>query len=127
MTGSVFSGSFFNILEMSMATSGTIVLNGTQAISLDLNQANYFQVSASVAGTVTWTVVNPPPTGRMQTFAIEYTNGGIKTNTWFTNTRWPAGVAPTLTSASANPDLLSFTTDDAGANWRGVLLQRASA
>lgn len=131
VSASGFSGSFTgpvtNIPELSMAVSGTIPANGTVGVELNLNTANYFSVSASGTGTVTWTLINPPPTGRAQTFVIEYTNGGIKTNTWFTNTRWPAGVAPSLTSASANPDLLGFTTDDAGANWRGVLLQRGSA
>jgi hypothetical protein len=125
-TGS-FTGPLTNIPEMSMAVSGAITASGTVGIELNLNTANYFSVSASGTGTVTWTVINPPPTGRAQTFIIEYTNGGIKTNNWFTNTRWPAGVAPSLTSASANPDLLGFTTDDAGSNWRGVLLQRGSA
>lgn len=127
VTGSIFSGSLFNVIEMSMAVSGTITASGTTTINLNLNQANFFTVSASAAGTVTWQITNPPPAGRAQTFVIEYTNGGIKTNNWFTNTRWPAGIAPTLTSASVNPDLLSFTTDDAGTNWRGVLLQRGSA
>lgn len=122
-----FTGPIVNISELSMAVSGTITASGTTGVTLNLNQANYFTVSGSGTGTVTWTVTNPPPAGRVQTFIIEYTNGGIKTNSWFTNTRWPGGVAPSLTSASANPDLLGFTTDDAGSNWRGVLLQRGSA
>jgi hypothetical protein len=122
-----FTGPIVNIPEMSMAVSGTIPANGTVGVQLNLNTANYFAVSASGTGTVTWTLINPPATGRAQTFIIEYTNGGVKTNSWFTNTRWPGGVAPSLTSASANPDLLGFVTDDAGANWRGVLLQRGSA
>lgn len=127
MTGSLFSGSLMNITEISLTTSGTIAANGTTTITLDLNRSNFFTVSASAAGTVTWQIANPPLTGRAQSLVIEYTNGGIKTNNWFTNTRWPGGIAPTLTSASVNPDMLSFTTDDAGTNWRGVLLQRGSA
>ncbi len=109
-----------------MAVSGTISASGTTSVNLDLNVANYFSVSASAAGTVTWTITNAPPVNRAQSFVIEYTNGGIKTNSWFTNTRWPAATAPILSTGTA-PDLLGFTTDDAGANWRGVLLQRGSA
>jgi hypothetical protein len=109
-----------------MAVSGTISASGTTSVNLDLNVANYFSVSASAAGTVTWTITNTPPANRAQSFVIEYTNGGIKTNSWFTNTRWPAATAPILSTGTA-PDLLGFTTDDAGANWRGVLLQRGSA
>ena len=127
ITGSLTSGSVTNITELSMLVSGTIPANGTTSVTLNLNTANYFTVSGSGTGTVTWAVTNTPPVGRVQTFVIEYTNGGIKTNNWFTNTRWPAGSAPSLTSASANPDMLSFTTDDTGSNWRGLLLQRGSA
>ena len=129
ITGSITynSGGVSNLSALSMAVSGTITASGTTSVTLNLNTANYFSVSGSGTGTVTWAVTNPPITGRAQTFVIEYTNGGIKTNSWFTNTRWPAGIAPSLTSASANPDMLSFTTDDAGSNWRGLLLQRGSA
>jgi len=127
ITGSLTSGSVTNISQLSMLVSGTITASGTTSVTLNLNTANYFSVSASGAGTVTWAVTNLPVTDRAQTFVIEYTNGGIKTNNWFTNTRWPAGIAPSLTSASANPDMLSFTTDDAGSNLRGLLLQRGSA
>ena len=109
-----------------MAVSGTIAANSTTSVNLDLNVANYFSVSGSAAGTVTWTITNAPPANRAQSFVIEYINGGIKTNSWFTNTRWPAATAPILSTGTA-PDLLGFTTDDAGANWRGVLLQRGSA
>ena len=126
MTGSVHSGSLMDITEVTLATSGTIAANGSTTVTLDLNAHNFFSVSGSAAGTVTWVVSNSPVTGRAQTFVLEYINGGTKTNSWFTNTRWPAGSAPVLTTG-LNPDFLAFTTDDAGANWRGVLLQRGSA
>ena len=120
------SGSLLNIREMSMLVSGTIAAPGGTTVTLNLNNANYFAVSASGTGTITWVVTNPPPTGRSQTIIIEYINGGVVTNSWFTGTRWSGGVAPTLTSG-ANPDVLGFITDDAGTNWRGVLLQRNSS
>jgi hypothetical protein len=126
ITGSIFSGSVMGVSELTLAVSGTITATGTTTVLLDLNHNNFFSVSGSGAGTVTWQVTNPPDVGRVQTFVIEYTNGGIKTNNWFTNTRWPAGSAPILTTGTA-PDMLSFTSDDNGANWRGLLLQRGSA
>lgn len=126
ITGSVYSGSLMDISEVTLATSGTIAAIGTTTVTLDLNAHNFFSVSASAAGTVTWVISNPPGVGRAQTFVLEYTNGGIKTNNWFTGTRWPAGSAPVLTTGTA-PDLLGFVTDDQGTNWRGVLLQRGSA
>lgn len=122
-TGS-FTGNITNLTEMSLLVSGGITASGTIGLNLDLNGSNYFAITSSGTGTVTWTISNPAPLNRMQTFIIEYAGGGQKTNTWFTNTRWPAGTAPTLTSNGV--DLLSFTSDDSGANWRGVLLQRDS-
>lgn len=112
------------IKTLTMDTSGSITATAGTTVNLNLTNANVFIVSATGTGTVTWTVTGTTTSGNVQTFVIEYTNGGSVTNSWFTNTRWPAGVAPTLTAAGV--DLLSFTTDDAGANWRGVLLQRAS-
>ncbi len=126
LTASIGSGSLFNVLEMSMAVSGTIAARAGNTVTLNLNESNYFAVSASGTGTVTWVLSNPPASGRVQSFVIEYTNGGVVTNSWFTNTRWPGGTAPTLTSG-VNPDVLGFTSDDAGSNWRGVLLQRSSS
>jgi hypothetical protein len=125
-TGSVFGGPLLNISEMSMLVSGTIRAPGGSTVTLNINDANYFAVSASSTGTVTWVATNPPPSGRTQTIIVEYTNGGVVTNSWFTGTRWPGGAAPTLTSG-ANPDVLGFITDDAGTTWRGVLLQRNSS
>ena len=93
------SGSLTNITEITGAVSGTIPATGTTTITLNLNSANYFVVSASTTGTVSWVVTNIPPTNQSQTFVLEYTNGGIKTNTWFTNTRWPAGSARSATRA----------------------------
>jgi len=123
ITGSL-SGSLTNITEMSFLVSSSITASGTTSITLDLNASNYYAISASGTGTVTWNISNPPLFNRFQTVIIEYAGGGQKTNNWFTNTRWPGAVAPTLTSNGT--DLLGFATDDAGANWRGVLLQRDS-
>lgn len=126
VTGSLTQGGVTNITEMSMVVSGTIAAVAGNAVTLNLNDSNYFTVSASGAGTVAWTASNAPPAGRVQTFIIEYTNGGAVTNSWFTGIKWPGGAAPTLTTGT-NPDILGFTTDDAGATWRGNLLQRNSS
>lgn len=125
-TGSVFGGPLLNISEMSMLVSGTIAAPGGSTVTLNINNANYFAVSASGTGTVTWVVTNPPPAGRSQTIVIEYVNGGAVTNSWFSGTKWPGGAAPTLTTG-VNTDVLGFVSDDAGTNWRGVLLQRNSS
>lgn len=127
ITGSGITGSNVTAIpEMTMLVSGTIAAPGGTTVRLNLTNHNYFNVSASSTGTVTWVIVNPPPTGEAQSIVVEYINGGVVTNSWFTGIKWPGGTAPTLTSG-ANPDILGFVTDDGGTNWRGVLLQRNSS
>jgi hypothetical protein len=124
LSGSLTNGALRLITEVTMVVSGAITASGSPTVELNLDSANYFTISASGTGTVTWQISNPPSSGRLQTFVIEYAGGGQKTNNWFTGTRWPGGVAPTLTSTGT--DLLGFSSDDAGSLWRGVLLQRDS-
>jgi hypothetical protein len=112
---------------------GTLIMEGNTGITatagatttLALGSDNYFAATASGTGTVTWALSGVAASGLCQSFVLEYTNGGTVTNSWFSGIKWPAGTAPTLTSSGV--DLLGFITDDGGTNWRGVLLQRASA
>ena len=107
-----------------MNISSSTVANGGSVV-LDLNHANYFTISASGTGTARWTASNAPAAGRVLTFVIEYAGGGQLTNAWFTGSKWSGGAVPTLTSNGT--DVLAFSSDDAGASWRGVLLQRNSS
>jgi hypothetical protein len=105
-------------------TSGGFLVVGGLGYNLNLNAANYFIASGSGTGVVAWTASGAPSSGTLGGFVLQYSNGAQLTNAWFANTRWPGGTAPTLTSGGV--DLLGFSTVDAGANWRGVLLQRDS-
>jgi len=109
------------IMEASTGITATAGATTTLALGTD----NYFAATASGTGTVTWALSGVAASGLCQSFVLEYTNGGTVTNSWFSGIKWPAGTAPTLTSSGV--DLLGFITDDGGTNWRGVLLQRASA
>jgi len=84
-------------------------------------QGNFFTRTAS--GAASW-FINNVPSGRAYTVILELTNGGTGTQTWFANTRWAGGTAPTLTTSGV--DVLAFISDDAGANWRGVALMTDS-
>lgn len=84
-------------------------------------EGNFFTRTAS--GAASW-FINNVPSGRAYTVILELTNGGTGTQTWFANTRWAGGTAPTLTASGV--DVLAFITDDAGANWRGVALMTDS-
>lgn len=84
-------------------------------------QGNFFQRTAN--GAASW-FINNVPSGRAYTMVLELTNGGTGAQTWFANTRWAGGTAPTLTASGV--DVLAFITDDAGVNWRGVALMTDS-
>jgi hypothetical protein len=98
--------------------SNVVALAGT---AIDCATGNYF--TRTVSGAASWSFSNIPAS-RAYSFILELTNGGTGTQTWFTNTRWAGGTAPTLTSAGV--DLLGFITDDGGSNWRGVLISKDS-
>ena len=88
--------------------------SGTRTINLTLG--NF--ISATVAGTTTFTFSNPLASPIACGAILELTNGGSAAITW-TNVRWASGTPPTLTASGV--DLLTFITDDGGSNWRGVV------
>lgn len=89
------------------------------ASAIDASTGNYFTKTAS--GALSWTISNVPSSSYTYGFILELTNGGTGTQTWFSGTKWPGGVAPTL--ASAGIDVLVFITRDGGVTWRGSLVQ----
>ena len=89
--------------------------SGTRDINLTLG--NF--ISATVAGTTTWTFSNPIAGSAVTGFILELTNGGSAALTWPASVKWPGGTAPTLTAAGI--DVLTFFTDDGGTTYRGVL------
>jgi hypothetical protein len=90
--------------------------SGSGSRTIDLTLGNF--VSATIAGTTTWTFSNPIASPAAIGFVLELTNGGSATQNWPASVRWPGGTAPTLTAAGI--DVLTFITDDGGTNWRGV-------
>lgn len=103
----------------SMYVNGQATQNvvAVAASAVDCSAGNYFTKTAS--GALSWTVSNVP-TSRAYSFVLELTNGGTGTQTWFTNTKWAGGVAPTLTTSGV--DYLAFVTDDSGSTWAGFVL-----
>lgn len=107
------------------ASITTPVITGTKEVrvamganNVDLATGNYF--SKTISGTTTFTVSNVPASGTAAAFILDLTNGGSASITWFTNTRWSGGVAPTLSTSGR--DILGFFTYDGGSNWNGLLL-----
>ena len=89
----------------------------TGTTNINYSTANYF--SATATGNVTWTISNSPSAGYAGGFILELTNGGSYTMIWPTTTRWPGGVASTLTTSGT--DIIVFSTNDNGADWRALL------
>ena len=52
---------------------------------------------------------------------------GSRVVTWPSNVSWPAGVAPTLSTAANAVDLVRFEWNPTAAKWRGVLTGLAFA
>lgn len=69
---------------------------------------------------LTFSVAGVSTTGLVNSFILELTNGGAYTITWWSGVEWPAGTAPTLTTAGT--DVLGFYTHDGGTTWRGLVL-----
>jgi hypothetical protein len=97
-------------------TTHNVLGSGSGTRTIDLSLGNY--VSATVAGTTTWIFSNAIASPAAIGFVLELTNGGSAALTWPSAVKWPGGTAPTLTAAGV--DVLTFITDDAGTNWRGV-------
>lgn len=97
------------------AMSNEVVALGSSAV--DCSTGNYF--TRTVSGSTSWTATNVP-TSKFFGFILKLTNGGSGAQTWFANTKWAAGAAPTLTVVGT--DILGFYTDDSGSTWRGVVL-----
>lgn len=129
--------SAWNSLSYLINTNGYVTLTGSQTISgktitglietkgsltsgtiIVADSGNYF--TSTVSGTISYTVVNTPPSGSAYSFILELTNGGSGTITWWSGVKWAGGTAPTLTSAGK--DILGFYTHDGGTTWNGLVL-----
>lgn len=112
-----------NIVGASYNSSNSNVTTITSASpTMDLSASDTFTLT--VTGTTSLAFSNVPASGRAKYIVLEITNGGSAAVIWPTNTRWPGGTAPTLTTAGT--DLIVFFTDDGGANYRAALVQKDS-
>lgn len=94
------------------------IKTAVSASNIDLSTGNYF--TKTISGTTTFTVSNVPNSGTAASFILDLTNGGSATVNWWSGVKWPAGVAPTLTSSGR--DTLGFFTYDGGTTWSGFVI-----
>lgn len=81
-------------------------LSGT--VNIDLSAGTFFY--GTVTGNTTFTVTNPPASGKGIWFTLEITNGGASTLTWTAGT-WAGGSPPAFTAAGT--DIIAGFTRDA--------------
>jgi hypothetical protein len=115
--GATFTGAFS---YAGTSTSVTTITSGSA--NMDLNGSDAFQITCTATTTLSFS--NTPTSGKAKYVSLEIINGGAFTVTWPTNTRWPGGIAPTLTTSGT--DMVVFYTDDGGSNYRAALVQRDS-
>lgn len=98
---------------------------GGASTNLDLAAAGSFAFTATGSGAAALTFSNPPPNNRATTIYLFLTNGGLRTWTWPTGSKWAGGSPPSLSSSGL--DVLTATTVDGGTSWHWTLASRASA
>lgn len=92
--------------------------------SLDLSTGAVF--SDTPSSNITYTFINPPPSGIAYGFTLKITPSASITITWPTSVNWPGGAAPDA-PASGETDIFTFYTQDGGTTYFGFQAGDASA
>lgn len=88
------------------------------ALDLAFSQGQNF-LTKSISADSTFTFSGSVPSGRGAIIVLELTvTGATRTTTWPASVKWPTGTALAL---PVGVYLISFTTVNAGATWRGNL------
>lgn len=86
-------------------------------LTLNIENGNVFRVSRN-ANISTITISNPPASGNAGSFTLIFdANGTSYTIAWPAAVKWPAGVAPTITTTAGRSDVFVFYTNNAGTTW----------
>jgi hypothetical protein len=86
-------------------------------LTLNIANGNVFRVSRN-ANISTVTISNPSGTGNACSFTLIFdANGTSYTIAWPAAVKWPAGVAPTITTTSGRSDVFVFYTNNEGTTW----------
>lgn len=90
-------------------------------LTLNLASSAVFEVPLN-ANITTFTIQNIQSTGSTSSFVLALVaDGTARTITWPTSFKWPAGVAPTLTSTNTKKDVFFFFTYDGGTTWQAFI------
>ncbi len=117
----IISKAVFKDVGETLATNGT---SGSTA-TIDLEDGNFHKVT--LTANCTFTFSNPPASGTAGSFTLFLVQDGTgsRTVTWPGSVDWAAATAPTLTTAAAAVDVLTFITLDGGTVWNGFVAGQA--
>ena len=117
----IVSKAVFKDVGETLATNGT---SGSTA-TIDLEDGNFHKVT--LTANCTFTFSNPPATGTAGSFTLFLVQDGTgsRTVTWPGSVDWAGATAPTLTTAAAGVDVLTFITLDGGTVWNGFVAGQA--
>jgi hypothetical protein len=94
---------------------------GSSTQTLDLSQANIFNLT--LGSSVTLTFSNPPASGTGYTLTLycKQDGSGSRTITWPASVKWPNSSPPTMSTGANKIDIFSFFTLDGGTTYVGAL------
>lgn len=98
-----------------------VTISGTNVLNIDATVASVFTVTLDNA--ITTYNVTLPTSSRSITLTFLFTNtsGSSHTINWPSNTKWPGGTSPTMTTIQNATDIISLSTVDGGTSWYGFL------
>ena len=98
-----------------------MTISGTNVLSIDATVASVFTVTLDKA--ITTYNVTLPTSSRSVTLTFLFTNttGSSHTINWPSNTKWPGGTSPTMTSLQNATDIISLSTVTGGSSWYGFV------
>jgi hypothetical protein len=128
-----FDGTIFNVTGSAFISATTrltdveereltVIIGGTpSSLSLDLSQANIFEVTYN-NNVNSFSIVNPPPTDYAGSFTLITTGTGVPYPwNWGSAVTWSGGSAPSVTSTNGKRDIYGFISTNQGTNWYGFI------
>ncbi|MGT2460054.1 carbohydrate-binding protein [Cupriavidus basilensis] len=104
------------VTSLTETSTAPVIAGG--ALALNCAVGNQFSVPLN-ANVTALTFSNVPAAGKSYVMDLEFiADGTARTIAWPASVKWPAGTAPTLTSANGKADVFVLRTRDGGTTWR---------
>ena len=96
-----------------------VAISGSNVLDIDATAASVFTIALDK--NITTFNITLPTSARSVTLTFIFTNADNSQYTinWPSNTKWPNGTSPTMTSTQNNSDVISLSTVSGGSSWFG--------